>query len=86
LDPGKLAPVVTLHHADEAVVRFLEDLLEKARSGEIRSVAAAWEHKDGDTNDGACFGNMTGRYNIIGRLQVLATQIALNDCLQWKPS
>lgn len=45
------APSETIQEPVESVVRFLEGLLERARSGDIIAVAAAYQHRDGAVSD-----------------------------------
>lgn len=69
-----------------SVVELLERLLAKAKAGEIRVVAAAWEYPNGGMGHEAAFSEWASRTNMIGKLHVMATHITLNECLEWKPT
>lgn len=81
----KLIDVSQVPKPSTSVVELLERLLEKARAGEIRAVAAAWEYPNGAMGHEAAFSEWANRYTMIGKLQVMATHITLNECLEWKP-
>jgi hypothetical protein len=44
--------VIDPEPADESVLAFLEDVLEKARAGKYSAVAAAFVYRDGSTGSG----------------------------------
>lgn len=81
----KLASVAALDFRSDNVVELLDGLLAKAKAGEIRAVAVAYEYTDGTGGWSGAFGPWSHRLAMIGRLHVLAQQITLNDVLEWKP-
>jgi hypothetical protein len=81
----KLTDVSQVPATSASVVELLERLLEKAKAGEIRAVAAAWEYPNGGMGHEAAFSEWANRFTMIGKLQVMATHITLNECLEWKP-
>ena len=44
--------VIEPEPADESVIAFLEDVMEKARAGKYSAVAAAFVYRDGSTGSG----------------------------------
>lgn len=75
----KLSQVATLDFRSESTIKELEELLEKAKRGEVRAVAAAYEYTDGTGGWSACFGSWTHRVAMIGRLTVLAMHITKHE-------
>jgi hypothetical protein len=84
-EPTRPAPVALLTYRSDDAVRILEELLEKAKTGEVRAVAVAYEYADGATGHQAAFGKFANRTLMVGKLQVMAQHIVLNECLEWKP-
>lgn len=81
----KLSAVAPLDFTSASVVEQLEDMLAKAKAGQIRAVAAVYEYTDGTGGWAAAFGSWSHRVAMIGRLHVLAQQIVLNEVLEFKP-
>ncbi len=81
----KLAEVPQLKGGEANVIETLEGLLERARSGEITSVAVAYECRGGYSGHAVAFGAWGNRPLPVGKLQVVATHIVMNECLEWKP-
>ena len=81
----KLATVPELDFRSESTIDGLRKLLERAERGEIRAVALAYECRNGDAGHWACFGRMTNRTQMVGKLAVLQQHIVLNECLEWVP-
>ena len=69
----------------ENVVDLLEALLAKAKAGELRAVAAAYEYTDGATGHECAFGSYANRVTMVGRLHVASQHIVLNEVLEWQP-
>lgn len=67
--------VAPLKFSSEAVVKELEELLEKAKTGEIRAIAAVYEYRDGTGGWTSAFGSWVHRVAMVGRLHVLAQHI-----------
>lgn len=83
--PPKLAEVPSVGGPEQNVIDTLENLLKRARAGEIIAVAAAYELRGGYSDHIATFGSWGNRPLLVGRLQLLATHIILNECLEWQP-
>ena len=81
----KLAEVPQVRPPEARVIEMLEKLLERARAGEIIAATVAYEMPAGYSGHEAAFGPWANRPLMVGKLQVLATHIVLNDCLEWKP-
>ena len=69
----------------ENVIKLLEALLAKAKAGELRAIAAAYEYVDGATGHECAFGAYSNRVTMVGRLQVAAQHIILNEVLEYYP-
>ncbi len=82
----RLAEVAQVGGPEQKVIETLEDLLARAKSGEIISVAAAYELRGGYSGHVATFGAWANRPLLVGKLHVMATHIVLNGCLEWKPT
>lgn len=81
-----LKDVSVICAAQPNVVETLEKYLEQAKAGKVRSVAVAVEYHDGVTNHEAAFGDYGNRAAIVGRLQVMANHVILNELLEWRPA
>lgn len=81
-----LRAVSQLHQHADNVVAELEEALELAKAGKIRSVALVYEQIDGTMGHSAAFGAFADRNATVGRLHVCAQHITLNELLEWKPS
>lgn len=67
------------------VIASLEKLLAMAKTGELTSVACAYEMRGGYSGHECAFGSWGNRPLTVGKLHVLATHIILNECLEWRP-
>jgi len=83
---AKLAAVKDIDYHTANVVGELEDLLRRAKAGEIKSVAMVYEYLDGRMGHTAAFGDFSDRNATVGRLHVLAQHITLNELLEWSPT
>lgn len=81
----KLAAVKEVRSPEKEVIATLEGLLERAKSGELTSIACAYELAGSLCGHSASFGVWANRPMMVGQLQVLATHIILNECLEWQP-
>ncbi len=72
----KLKEATPLDFKSESVVKELEELLEKAKRGEIRAVAAVFEYRDGTGGWTSAFGSWVHKMAMVGRLHVLAQAIS----------
>lgn len=81
----KLAEVKQLDFKSQGCIEVLEEMLEKAKRGEIRAVALVFEETDGRGGWRAGLGTWSRSVALIGRLYVLAQQLTLNEVLEWKP-
>ena len=86
MSDAKLSVVRVLDFHTQGVVRQLEEALELAKAGKIKSVAMVYEYTDGTMGHAAAFGDFASRDSAVGRLHVLATHITLNELLEWKPA
>lgn len=84
--PRKLTPVKEIGGPQANVIDLLRDLLKQAEAGDIVAVACAYELRGGYSGHAAAFGEWGNRPLVVGKLQVLATQIVLNECLEWQPN
>jgi hypothetical protein len=85
-EPGKIAEVAPFRPPEAKVIAELESLLKRARKGEILAIGVAYEMPGGYSGHSATFGAWANRPLMVGKLQVLATHIILNECLEWKPT
>lgn len=81
----KLSAVAKLDYHTADVVAQLEQALEDAKTGKIKSIAMVYEYLDGAMGHTAAFGDYANRNATVGRLQVLAAHITLNELLKWTP-
>lgn len=81
----KLAEVKKLDFSSVSVVELLEDMLAKAKAGEVRAVALVFECPNGTGGWRAAMGPFTSPIYMTGRLHALATQITLNEVLEYEP-
>lgn len=81
----KLAEVKQLDFKSASTIEVLEDLLAMAKAGEIRAVGVAFERVDGTGGWRAAMGSFSSPIYMVGRLHALATQITLNDIIEYKP-
>lgn len=79
-----LAQVTPLDFATGGVIEMLEEMLAKAKAGQIRAVAMAYEYSDGDVGHSAQFGHFANRSAVVGRLHVCAQHIIMSDILEWQ--
>lgn len=82
----KLAAVRAIDFHTQGVVAALEEALEDARAGKIKSVAIVYEYLDGRMGHNAAFATGANRNAAVGRLHALATHITMNELLEWKPN
>ncbi len=82
----KLAEVAQVRPPEPKVIAELEQLLARARAGEIIAIGVAYEMPAGYSGHVAAFGAFANRPLMVGKLQVLATHIVMNECLEWHPT
>lgn len=70
-------PVIATAEPRESVIKELEDLLERARSGEVQGVAYAALHSDGLASWGI-FGAQ-GPYSMVGAVEVMKANLLLEE-------
>ena len=81
----KLTSVAQVGGPQQNVIEALEDILARAKAGEVISVGIAYEMRGGYSGHTAAFGNWANRPLLVGKLAVLQQCIVLNECLEWKP-
>jgi len=81
----KLAEVKKLDFSSASVVDVLEAMLAQAKAGELRAVALVFECPNGTGDWRAAMGPFTSPIYMVGRLHALATQITLNEVLEYEP-
>ncbi len=79
----KVAAVAPLSFRSSNVVTVLEELLEKAKAGEIKAVAVAYEYPNGLSGHQCAFGKFSNRLVMVGRLHAMTQHIVLNEVLEW---
>lgn len=84
-EPDKLSAVAPLSYRDDEAIRILEEALAKAKTGEIKAVAIAYEYADGTSGHQIAFGKFASRLVMIGRLHAMAQHVVLNEVLEWVP-
>lgn len=81
-----LKEVKQLFEPNEELVSRLEHKLEQAREGKIRAFAMVFEYHDGSKGHQVVLGKLSSSTLLVGEIEVMKTNLILNNCLEWKPA